>query len=163
MNIEELKLLVNAITPIAVIVLGILVLRRIESIKASVATQVEFRKKWADSFFECCHEFMASLERDMAVLTMLSGLQNRNDEWGLKLQDEVKNLHPKLSELELRIRRSVIFAPNSGDNVKNSANKCIQRLGQLLHNQGGNVDNVISAMNEFNHYARIAHEEMIGD
>ncbi|MGH8354087.1 MAG: hypothetical protein ACRERY_11275 [Pseudomonas sp.] len=57
------KLAASIATPIVVAILGILLLRRIEGVKAAVAKQSEFHKKWAEQFFECCQEFMKALER----------------------------------------------------------------------------------------------------
>jgi hypothetical protein len=149
-------------TPIVVAILGVLLLRRIESVKSEVAKQSDFHKKWAEQFFECCQEFMQTLEKDLALLTVLAGLKNMNDEFGTELQKEISRLSPTLSELELRIRRSVAFAPSTGAAVTKAASECLALTRELLGSMKGNVDDIISKMNEFNIAARKAHEEMLG-
>jgi len=162
MWLELGKIAASMATPIVVAVVGILLLRRIEGIKAAVAKQSEFHQRWADEFFACCQGFMQALERDMALLTMLARMEDPNGKLGAKLQEEVSRLHPKLSELELRIRRSVVFAPSSGGAVTKSARECITLTGKLIASRKGSADDIIKEMNEFNIASRKAHAEMLG-
>jgi hypothetical protein len=122
--LEVGKFAASIATPIIVGILGVLLLRRIESIKAEVAKQSEFHKKWAEQFFDCCQEFMSSIEKELAVLLFLTGLKDPNTEVGTELQKEISRLHPVISELELRIRRSVVFAPKTGLAVTQAAKAC---------------------------------------
>ena len=80
--LEIIKAIASIGTPIIVAIFGTLLLRRIESVKAEVAKQSEFDKKWAEQFFGCCQEFMNSIERELAILNFLQGLENPNDEFG---------------------------------------------------------------------------------
>ncbi|MBC7818868.1 MAG: hypothetical protein IAG10_18415, partial [Planctomycetaceae bacterium] len=80
--LELAKLVTSAATPVVVAVIGVLLLRRIEGVKALVAKQSEFQKKWADEFVDCCHRFMQALERDLALLTVLAGLGDPNGKLG---------------------------------------------------------------------------------
>jgi len=160
--IDAINLIVNAATPIVVAVIGMILLRRIEGVKASVAMQSDFRKKWADQFFECCQNFMVTLEREVAILTVVSGLKDPNDAFGTQLQKEISTLLPTLSELELRIRRSVVFAPTSGPSVREASGKCVALVSKLLNARQGNVDEIIAEMDSFNSRSRMAHAEMVG-
>ncbi|MGH8352749.1 MAG: hypothetical protein ACRERY_04385, partial [Pseudomonas sp.] len=100
--------------------------------------------------------------RDLALLTVLAGLKNPDDEFGTELQKEISRLHPDLSELELRIRRSVVFAPLAGGPVTKTANECIVLTGALVASMQGNTDEIIEKMNEFNTASRKAHAEILG-
>ena len=160
--LEVAKLVTSAATPIVVATIGILLLRRIEGVKALVAKQSEFQKKWADEFVGCCHRFMQAIERNLALLTFLSRSKDPNGKLGNELQEEVSRLSPTLSELELRIRRSVIFAPVSGATVASAAAECVRLVGTLLADKQGNVDAIIAKMNDFNVASRNAHGEMLG-
>src|SRR5437660_689449 len=129
---ELLKLLAGLLTPIVVVVLGILLLRRVEGVKTAVAHQSEFRRKWADQFFDCCQQFMNAIEKELAVLRFLSDSKEPNNETGTKLQTEISLLLPVILELELRIRRSVVFAPIAGSAVSQAANECINLTHTLF-------------------------------
>jgi|SRR6185369_10759308 len=163
--LEAGKLAASMATPVVVVIIGVLLLDRVEGIKATVATQSSFHQKWAEQYFECCQKFMQAMERELALLTFISSLGGPNDGYiGLRaeLEKEVNQLHPTLSELELRIKRSVIFAPLAGDAVKGAASECITLTHALLTTKRGNVDDIISKMNEFNIASRKAHAEMLG-
>lgn len=160
--IEIVKVIASISTPVIVAIFGFLFLRRIESVKAEVAKQSEFHKKWAEQFFGCCQEFMSSIERELAILNFLQGLENPNDEFGTELQKELSRLHPYISELELRIRRSVVFAPKKGHSVTQAANACLVLMGTLVKLGKGSFDEIIEKMNNFNIAARAAHAEMLG-
>jgi hypothetical protein len=159
---EVLKFLTGLLTPIVVAILGILLLRRVEDVKTAVAHQSEFHRKWADQFFDCCQQFMSALEKSLAVLQHLSDLKEPNNETGTKLQTEISLLLPVILELELRIRRSVVFAPVAGPTVSLAANECIKLMETLFSLRKGNLDEIIAKMNEFNRAARLAHAEMLG-
>jgi hypothetical protein len=156
------KLIVGISTPIAVTILGVMLLRRIENVKAGVARQSAFDTKWAEQFFECCQKFMQAIERDLTLLTALASLENPNDEVGAELIKEISGLHSNMSELQLRIRRSVVFAPMAGASVTSAAGECVVLVSNLVSSQGGNLDQIISKINAFNEASRKAHAEMLG-
>ena len=102
-------------------------------------------------------------ERELALLTALAGLKDPNGKFGTELQEEISRLNVTLSELELRIRRSVVFAPSSWVEVTQAAKDCISLTAQLLALLKGNLDVIIiNKMNEFNVASRKAHAEMLG-
>ena len=164
---ETLKSFSSFVTPIVILVLGILVLRRIESIKAAVLRQSDFQSKWGDQFFDSCQEFLRALEREVAVLVCVSSLPNlqEHDGLGLELQKEISRLHPKISELELRMRRCLVFAPTVGSEVTDAAKACFNLLNTITANLKArkqfNVDEIIERMNTFNIAARQAHAELL--
>ena len=80
----------------------------------------------------------------------------------LELQKELSRLHPYISELELRIRRIVVFAPKNGGSITQAANGCLGLTGTLAKLGKGNFDGIIDKMNDFNIAARAAHAEMLG-
>jgi hypothetical protein len=156
------KVVVGAATTVLVAIFGILLLRRIEGVKALVAKQAKFEKRWAEEFFDCCQQFMQALERNLALLTALPGLQGRNETVHTESHDEIFRLSLTLAELELRIRRSVVLAPRSGSSATKAASECVALTGKLLTARQGNLDEITSKMNEFNLASRVAHGEMLG-
>ena len=156
------KLAASLATPIVVAILGILLLRRIEGVKAAVATRSEFHKKWAEQFFGCCQEFLQSLEREMALLIVLAGSKSPNDQIGIELQREIGRLNHNILELKLRIARNVVFAPSTGGAVVKAANECYDLVAALLASKKGNPAEITGKMNEFNVASRKAHAEMLG-
>ncbi len=58
-------------TPIVVAILGVMLLRRIESVKAGITRQSAFHVRWANEFFEACQNFLQCLKRETAILLYL--------------------------------------------------------------------------------------------
>lgn len=161
-GVELIRLIVSAATPIVVFILGFFLLRCIEAIKDSVAMRSDFPRRWADNFFECCQDFMAALERETALLAYVSRLDDPNGEIGTPLQKENSTLHLLIGELELRIRRNVVFAPQNGSEVRATASSCFELLSKLMSAKQGNLDEIFEKVNLFNEKAKMAHAEMIG-
>ena len=151
----------TAIASIAAIVISTLLLRKIEGIKIAVAGKSEFHKRWAEQFFDCCQNFMQAVEKELALLTILSSSKDKNGELGAEWQKEASCILPIISELELRIRRSIVFAPQTGDTVTAAASKCTAQLSKLISSGQGSVDPIISEMNAFNVASHEAHAEML--
>ena len=96
MEIETIKLLASVATPVVLAIFGLLLLRKIESVKATVAKQSGFQTKWAEVFFDCCQEFMKAVERDLSLWQCLAGLKNADDKFGTGLQCEISLLNVAL-------------------------------------------------------------------
>jgi len=94
-----------ALLPTLVVALvGWLLLRRLEEIKSEVARYSDFNRKWADVFFDDCQRFMISVERVLALLSMLTVRANRNDDTGMKWQHEVNDLLVVVTEYRFRLK-----------------------------------------------------------
>lgn len=52
-------------TPIIVTVLGVVIVRRIEGIKADATKRSAFHVRWADEFFDACQQFLRALEHEI--------------------------------------------------------------------------------------------------
>jgi len=160
------KFVASILTPIVIVILGILLLRRIEGVKALVARESDFQKKWADEFFLCCQQFMQASERHLALLTALSLSRDLDGKVGTEMRNEINWLNAKLMELELRIRRNVVFSPTHGESVKRVSKEWIELMKRMLENLklktgGQNFDEIIEKINEFNRSSRQAHAEML--
>lgn len=159
---ELIKLAVTATTPISVVVLGLAFLRKVEGVKAEVTKQSDFHKKWAEAFFDTCQQFMSSMERYMALLNQIKELENPNGLIGTAHQNELNSLNVVLSELELRIRRSVVFAPVYGLGVSVAAKEAFAELRQMVNTMQGSFDSLHLKINLFNKAVKVAHSEMLG-
>jgi len=141
--------------------IGFLIVRRVETQKAGVARSSDFKKRWADSFYETAQEFMRSTERYMSALNQLQSMQNPNGSFGTKLQEELSALNVRLGELHLGITRLAYFAPNWGPSAVNTATAVQDYLGEIVRSIKGSFDKLVSLENAFNQAVREAHAEML--
>jgi hypothetical protein len=117
--LEWTKILLPSLLPtIVAAAFGYFLLRRLEEIKSEVARHSDFSRKWAELFFDVSDAFMVSIERLLALFSLLSDSKNPNDEQGMKLQQEANALYPALYENYFRIKRLVVLAPTKGKTQK---------------------------------------------
>jgi hypothetical protein len=107
---EALKLIASLATPLVVAIFGVLLLRRVEGIKAEVTKLSDFEKRWADGFFITCQEFMTSVERCMTLFCYLPQLPAANQEFHKRANKEIVELLASMMETKLRFRRYVTLA-----------------------------------------------------
>ena len=105
---------------------------------------------------------MFAIEKDLIALRWYADLKDPSDDEGAKLHAEINLLSRNLTELELRLRRNIVFAPETGGKVIEAANKCLELIASLLNTKSGNLDDIVNQMNDFNVLARAAHAEMLG-
>ena len=153
--------LTGFLTPIIVTVLGVVIVRRIESIKAETAKRSAFHVRWADEFFDACQQLLRALEREIAILTFLTHRADRNDEDGMKMQRDQGEIHFLAYELQLRVRRCAGFAPQNQDRLSKLAEDSFSLVNQLVADRQGNLDPIFQKLNEFNNCARKTHAEIL--
>lgn len=159
-SLEIIKIVAGLLTPLAVAIVGVYVVRRIESVKASVATQASFQAKWSDEFYAVCQEYLKAIERFLTVFITV-GKMDSADIKGPPLIEEIHTLAAKITELQLRLRLRVIFAPKCGQSVINQTELLREKISALVAAKGGNLDEIFDLMSEFNSRARAAHAEML--
>jgi hypothetical protein len=148
-------------TPIVVTVLGVMLVRRIEGIKAEATKQSAFHVRWADEFFDACQQFLRALEHEMAILVALTGREEKNDDDGMKMQCDQRKTHFLAFELQLRIQRCAAFAPQYGDRASKLADDSFSLVNRLVADKEGRREPIFQKLYEFNQYARQAHAEIL--
>lgn len=148
-------------TPIIVTALGVVLVRRIEGIKADTTKQSAFHVRWADEFFDACQQFLRALEREAVILIHLTHREEKNDERGMKMQNEQTEIHFLAYELQLRIRRCAVFAPNHREEISKLAEDSFSLVNRLVASREGNLEPIFQKLNEFNQCARQTHAEIL--
>ncbi len=159
--LEIERIISGLATPIVVAILGVMLLRRIESVKAGITRQSTFHVRWADEFFEACQTFLQCLERETAILLYLHAKDEKNDDDGLRMQHEQGIVHLQAYEMQFRIKRLSGFAPKTGDDTIKISEKVFNIVNGIIRDRQGALDPVFKAMGEFNNCARRTHAEML--
>ena len=79
----------------AAVILGWLLLRRLEEVKSEVARRSGYSQRWADLFFDAAHTFMVSVERLLSLYYFLSNAADPNDQQGMEWQRQANALLPE--------------------------------------------------------------------
>lgn len=148
-------------TPIIVTVLGVVLVRRIEGIKADTTKQSAFHVRWADEFFDACQQFLRALERETVILIYLTHIEEKGGEVGMKMQHEQTEVHFLAYELQLRIRRCAVFAPNHRDQISKLAEDSFSLVNKVVASREGKLEPIFQKLNEFNQCARQTHAEIL--
>ncbi len=160
--IKMAKILLPSLLPtIVAAAFGYFLLRRLEEIKSEVARHSDFSRKWAELFFDASNAFMTSVERLMALFSVLAWSKDPNNEAGTEWAKQANALYPALVENYFRIRRLVVLAPSKGPAAAQAADGLYQKVMALISNKAGNIDELRSEINIFNLAVREAHSEMI--
>ena len=91
-SLEVAKLAAACATPMVVTTIGLVLLRRVESVKSQIASSAEFSNKWAELFFEAAHGFMTSVERTLALIYHLQSRPDKDDPIGTRYNSELIEL-----------------------------------------------------------------------
>ncbi|MBP6124662.1 MAG: hypothetical protein KA469_02055 [Phycisphaerae bacterium] len=160
-TIKIIEICLQALVPLLLFFFGILFLRKVEGVKTQIERQSHFTKKWSDLFFKVCQSFLGCVERIMALLSSLQQLEDPNNERGTRYQEECSDRFLQMAELELKIRRMTLLAPQNGEAVNQATSSIFGVLGNLVRNRQGNFDVLYIHIADFNKAARRAHNEMI--
>lgn len=160
--LSDIATILSILTPLLVIGFGVYFHRRLEGIRAEASRQSDFRTKWAEQFFNCCQDFLRANERNLALICRFPGLPDKNGSSAIELTKEVEQLHIQITELSVRIRRCLVFAPKTGQVAVVAAKECLDLVSNSLKAKHVNVDEIIESMNRFNKLSRDSHAEMLG-
>jgi hypothetical protein len=160
-SLKVAQILAPFLTSIMVTVLGVVIVRRIEGIKAEATKRSAFEARWADEFFDACQQFERALERQMVILVLLTQRINSNDEDCLKMQREQSEIHARAFELKFRIRRCAAFAQQGQVRISELADDSFLIINDIVAGKPGNLDVVFKKLAEFNDCARAVHAEIL--
>jgi hypothetical protein len=65
------------LTSITITILGVVIVRRIEGVKAAVSKRAAFEARWADELFHSCQQYERALEQKATILVALCYEENR--------------------------------------------------------------------------------------
>ena len=160
-NLCEYNCLIGLLGPLITAILGIGLLKKIESIKNSATKSYDFTKKWADEFYIVCNQYMISVEKFITGLHQIQNLSDKNNTLGTKIQLQLMDLNLLLPEYDLRIRRMTSLLPKSNTKIVTISGEIIKKLTTMIESGKGNFDDVSNLIRDFNQAANEAHKEML--
>ena len=165
-TIEILKLVASFLTPLVILILGIVINKKLESAKAVLSKEKDWQNWWAGKFLSVCHEYNESVTHIVTGLFQfkqiedekLSGWENESQE---KLGDIRLNMR-KLQYLEWEFQNYIQFAHNYGPAVLEKGEELYSLIGRLISDKKGNLEDIRKIQFEFNDAVRLAHGEILG-
>ena len=158
MTIELIK---DFASPCVALILGLVLLRKVEIIKTQVNRNSQFSIKWAESFYSYAQEYMESIGRYLALLSHLQMLKPEDKEKEQEIIHELNEFHVAIPEIQLRIRVFATFSPIHGAALIKASNSIQEKISKLMRDKKGNLDIIINDLKEFCIVAKSAHAEML--
>lgn len=163
--IETVRIVSSILTPIIVLIFGIIISRKVEDIKNQSSKKRDWQIQWSESFLKTFQEFSFTIEEILYSLFRLSEL-NKADKHGSPEETELVKYINKLTEdlqrREFGVRTQLCFAPQSQKDIELLINKLFQEIRTVFDAKKGNMDKIHNTVKELNKKAKLAHSEILG-
>ncbi len=166
MTIEILKLAASFLTPLIILVVGIIINKKLESSKVVLSKEKDWQNWWAGKFLTICHDYNEEVTN---IVTGLFQLKQIEDEklldWEKESKEKVSDVKQsmrKLQYLDWDIQNYIQFAQNEGPNVLKKAKELYSLIGNLMSRKQGDLEEIRRVQFEFNDAVRLAHAEILG-
>ena len=158
-TIELIKILSPSIV---VALIGWLLLRRLEEIKAEVTRRSDFNQKWADLLFDATNALMVAGERIMTYAFLVISDHDQKSSRRAEWTEEMNNALEIFLENRYRISRLSLLAESKGAECEAAATGLSDRVLEVYSIKSVKLDELRDKIMVFNRAAREAHSEMIG-
>ena len=159
LTIEILKLCISLLTPILVLIVGLIISKKIEKNKLDVLKEKEWQVKWAEMFLKQATDFNDNIT---TVICSLFNLQSETDKGKI---DELKKListsNKRISEIDWNIRNYAQFSKNYQGEVISTQQKLMDSISQLITAGKGNLEEARKQQFDYNNAVRNAHSEIL--
>ncbi len=159
-TIEYLKIGVSILTPLTIILFGIIINRKLEKNKMQLLKEKEWQIIWASRFIETANELNDNISHLIITLFDFQNVKEGTDEY-----IEKYNLYMKYQNnikiTEWNIKNYTQFAEKNGQAVLGILKEILDGLGEIIKNRKGNIESIRQKQFDFNKAVRNAHAEII--
>jgi hypothetical protein len=149
------------LTPIILAFIGWRLTARFAMIQTEVARKSGFQEKWAGLFFDACNEFMRAVERIMGLLHVYVSTQNKDDDEGKLMVQEINRLMNDLPEMTFRIKRLAALAKAKGKIASDIADEIFESIATGTNTKVMPTGQIRERIGKFNTATREAHGEIL--
>lgn len=163
MTFEILKLVASFLTPLIVLVLGLLINKNLEKSKVAYLQEKEWQVRWAETFLIRAIKFEENIS---VIVTSLSQLQQKSQKQDLNstsneelLSSIDQGIH-NLQYLEWDIQNFAQFA-DDGEDVIDKGKQLMCAISDILKQKKGNLESIRNIQFEYNKAVRRAHSQIL--
>lgn len=149
------------LTPIVLAIIGWRLTARFAKIQTEVTRKSGFQEKWAGLFFDACNEFMRAVERIMGLLPIYVLMQNKDDDEGKIMVQEINRLMNDLPEMTFRIKRLAALAKMKGKIASDIADEIYESIATGTKTKVMPTGQIREQIGKFNTATREAHGEIL--
>jgi len=159
LTIEIIKLVVSLLTPLLILVIGVVITKKIEKNKLSVLKEKEWQVKWAEIFLKQATDFNNNIS---LVICSLFRLQTESNQ--TKIDEIIKiisNCNILMSEIDWNIRNYAQFSKKYGIIVVEKQQKLMESIQTLISERKGNLEEIRKQQFEYNDSVKKAHSDIL--
>lgn len=166
--IEILKLSASFLTPILILILGIIINKNVEKNKIALLKEKDWQNRWAETFLIRAIKFEENIS---VIITSLYRLQQESDRQKKnkddsklkmdKIVEEINNSSDNIQYLDWDIQSFVQFADINKSEVIKYQKELIDEIRSLIQNKQGDLEKVRALQFRFNKAVRKAHSEIL--
>ena len=164
-ELDILKLVVSATTPLVILILGILINRTLEKNKVALSKEQDWQNWWAGKFLDIAHSYNTAVSE---CVTSVSTIQQIGSEklpgWEKEFKEKETAIRlnvRNLQYLDWEIQNYIQFAPSKGLVVKDKQKQLFDLLAELLASRQEDFENIRAVQFDFNEAIRLAHAEIL--
>lgn len=163
MTLEILKIVASFLTPVVVLVLGLLINRNLERSKVEYLQEKEWQVRWAETFLIRAIKFEENIS---VVVTSLSQLQQQAQTKGSSDASEDELLRTinqsiaNIQYLDWDIQNFAQFAKD-GKKVIDKGNQLMDAIKDIFAKKQGDLERIRQMQFEYNKAVRIVHSQIL--
>jgi hypothetical protein len=163
--LEIIKIVFTFLTPIIVLIFGIIISRKVEDIKNQSSKKRDWQTQWSQNFLKTFQELNFTIEEILYSLFRLSELSKPdkyNSDEEAELIKYLNKLTIDLERKEFGMRTQLCFAPQSQKDIGELINRLFQQIRAVYTSKKGDMDDIHDTVKELNKKAKLAHSEILG-
>ncbi|MBN2280245.1 MAG: hypothetical protein JXQ65_06675 [Candidatus Marinimicrobia bacterium] len=166
MTIEILKLIISFLTPIIILILGLLINKSIERNKKSLLQEKEWQVRWAETFLIRAIKFEENISVIVTTLSQLQeNMQNKNGVNAKKKENDLLELIndsiANIQYLEWDIQNFAQFAAMNSKDLINKQLELTNAVRDIFVNKQGDLEKIRAIQFDYNKLVRKAHSEIL--
>jgi len=155
-----LQLIISALTPIMVLILGWVISKKLEINKLGVLKEKEWQVKWADLFLNKAIEMNSQISILTCSYFKLQSAEKNSDS-EKKLIAEINSSIYELIDIEWDIQNFSQFGKKNNTELIRIQKQLFATLDSINKNKKGDFEEIRKLQIEYNHVARKCHNEIL--
>ena len=152
--IEIIKIIASFLTPVTILIFGILINRKLEKNKIDFIKEKEWQIHWSKRFIDTAYELNTNIT---LFICALFDLQKASEKEQSDINEMISKYHKAITVNEWEIRNYVQFAENNKEEVFDTLHEILTGLTEILNNRQGNIEPIRQKQFDFNKAVRKAH------
>ena len=156
---EILKLIASFLTPLIVLVLGLIINKTIERNKITLLKEKEWQVRWAETFLTRAIKFEEEISLVVASLHRLQSTEQGKDKD--EILKTIKQSIGNIQYLDWDIKNFVQFAEKNSKDVMDKQHELMIIIADIIKNSQGDLEKVRKIQFDYNKAVRQAHNEIL--